>query len=276
MTFFPDAKTFVQIGSLSIAWYAVFIITGAFIAYKLGQHNFKKIGYDPEVLSDYFFGVMITGILGARLWYVIFMWDEIYAQNPLEIIMFRHGGLAIQGGLIAGIAFSLWYFKKHNIDYMVAGDAIMPGVLIAQAFGRWGNFFNQEAHGAATSLSHLQSLHIPDFIIEGMNIGGVYYEPTFLYESLWCLLGLIIILIIRRLKLTKVGQPTALYLMWYGLGRFFIETMRTDSLMLGGFKVAQIISVIMVIIGLLAIMITGRKGRYEDLYDQDENETVRF
>ena len=112
MTFFPDAKTFVQIGSLSIAWYAVFIITGAFIAYKLGQHNFKKIGYDPEVLSDYFFGVMITGILGARLWYVIFMWDEIYAQNPLEIIMFRHGGLAIQGGLIAGIAFSLWYFKK--------------------------------------------------------------------------------------------------------------------------------------------------------------------
>ena len=138
MTFFPDAKTFVQIGSLSIAWYAVFIITGAFIAYKLGQHNFKKIGYDPEVLSDYFFGVMITGILGARLWYVIFMWDEIYAQNPLEIIMFRHGGLAIQGGLIAGIAFSLWYFKKHNIDYMVAGDAIMPGVLIAQAFGRWG------------------------------------------------------------------------------------------------------------------------------------------
>ncbi len=82
------------------------------------------------------------------------MWDEIYAQNPLEIIMFRHGGLAIQGGLIAGIAFSLWYFKKHNIDYMVAGDAIMPGVLIAQAFGRWGNFFNQEAYGSAVSLDY--------------------------------------------------------------------------------------------------------------------------
>ena len=109
-----------------------------------------------------------------------------------------------------------------------------------------------------------------------MNIGGVYYEPTFLYESLWCLLGFIIILIIRRLKITKVGQPTAVYLMWYGLGRFFIEMMRTDSLMLGGFKVAQIVSVIMIIIGLLMIMITGRKGRYEDLYDQDRTETIHF
>ena len=155
-------------------------------------------------------------------------------------------------------------------------DFVAPALLLAQAIGRWGNFFNQEAHGAATTLEHLQSLHIPDFIIEGMNIGGVYYEPTFLYESLWCLLGFIIILIIRRLKITKVGQPTAVYLMWYGLGRFFIEMMRTDSLMLGGFKVAQIVSVIMIIIGLLMIMITGRKGRYEDLYDQDRTETIHF
>lgn len=97
---FPDGKTFVQIGSFSIAWYAICIITGAFIAYKLGQYNFKKIGYNKEILSDYFFGLMITGVLGARLWYVIFMWNELYAENPLEIIMFRHGGLAIQGGIL--------------------------------------------------------------------------------------------------------------------------------------------------------------------------------
>ena len=155
-------------------------------------------------------------------------------------------------------------------------DFIVPALLLAQAIGRWGNFFNGEAHGAVTSLGALQDLHIPNFIIEGMNIGGVYYQPTFLYESLWCLLGVIVILIVRRLKITKVGQPTAIYLMWYGLGRFFIETMRTDSLMLGGFKVAQIVSVIMIIVGLIVIMITGRKGRYEDLYDQDEQETIKF
>lgn len=175
MTFFPDSRTFIQIGSLSIAWYAICIILGAFIAYLIGRHNFKKIGYDPEVLSDYFFGVLFTGVIGARLWYVIFMWDEIYANNPLEIIMFRHGGLAIQGGLIAGIAFSLWYFKKHHIGFMVAGDSIMPGVLIAQAFGRWGNFFNQEAYGSQVTLDFLKSLHLPDFIINGMHIHGAYY-----------------------------------------------------------------------------------------------------
>ena len=172
MTFFPDGKTFVQIGSFSIAWYAICIITGAFIAYKLGQYNFKKIGYNKEILSDYFFGLMITGVLGARLWYVIFMWNELYAENPLEIIMFRHGGLAIQGGIFVGLIFSWWYFKKHKIDFMVAADAIMPGVLIAQALGRWGNFFNQEAYGGMVSLDFLKSLPLPNFIIEGMHING--------------------------------------------------------------------------------------------------------
>ncbi len=113
MTFFPDSKTFLQIGSLSIAWYAILIITGAFIAYKIGQHNFKKMGYNKDILSDYFFGLLIIGIIGARIWYVIFMWDELYASNPIEIIMFRHGGLAIQGGIITGLIFSWWYFKKQ-------------------------------------------------------------------------------------------------------------------------------------------------------------------
>ncbi len=261
MTFFPDAKTFVQIGSLSIAWYAVFIITGAFIAYKLGQHNFKKIGYDQEVLSDYFFGVMITGILGARLWYVIFMWDEIYAQNPLEIIMFRHGGLAIQGGLIAGIAFSLWYFKKHNIDYMVAGDAIMPGVLIAQAFGRWGNFFNQEAYGSAVSLDFLQSLHLPDFIINGMHINGVYYQPTFLYESVANVIGFLLIFFVIRKIQTKQGEQFFSYFIWYGIIRFFIEGLRTDSLYVMGFRTAQLVSIAFVIVGVIGFIYCKKRGK---------------
>ena len=106
MTFFPDSKTFIQIGSFTIAWYAICIIIGAVIAYKIGQYNFKRMGLDKEVLSDYFFGLMITGVIGARIWYVIFMWNELYANNPLEIIMFRHGGLAIQGGIFVGLVFS--------------------------------------------------------------------------------------------------------------------------------------------------------------------------
>ena len=252
MTFFPDAKTFVQIGSLSIAWYAVFIITGAFIAYKLGQHNFKKIGYDPEVLSDYFFGVMITGILGARLWYVIFMWDDIYAQNPLEIIMFRHGGLAIQGGLIAGIAFSLWYFKKHNIDYMVAGDAIMPGVLIAQAFGRWGNFFNQEAYGNLVTNENLQWFPYAVYIEDQQ----AWYQATFFYESVWNLIGLAILLKVYY-TYESTGTTTATYLIWYGIGRAFIEGLRSDSLYIGnsGIRVSQLLSVLLVIAGIVILVV---------------------
>ena len=139
-----------------------------------------------------------------------------------------------------------------------------------------GELFNGEAHGIALSYSQLKDLFIPEFIIDGMNIGGIYYLPTFYFESLWCLLGFVVLLIVRRMKYIKIGATTSIYLMWYSLGRFFIEAWRTDSLMLGGFKVAQIVSVIMILIGLIVIMITGRKGRYEDLYDQDEKETVKF
>ena len=152
----------------------------------------------------------------------------------------------------------------------------VPCLILAQAIGRWGNFFNGEAHGAATTIAELQRMHLPDFIINGMNIGGIYYQPTFLYESLWCLLGFLIILVIRRLKYTKVGQPTAFYLMWYSVGRFVIEGMRTDSLMLGGFRMAQIMSVILFLIGLGIFMITTRRGRFEDLYSKDAEQQINF
>ena len=234
----------------------------------------KRYNYPKEFVFNMCFWTIIFGVIGARLYYVLFNLDMY--SNFWDIFKIWEGGLAIHGGIIFGLLTCYLYCKKYKVRTVRMLDFIVPALLLAQAIGRWGNFFNQEAHGAATTLAHLQSLHLPNFIIEGMNIGGVYYEPTFLYESIWCILGFIVILIVRRLKITKVGQPTALYLMWYGLGRFFIETMRTDSLMLGGFKVAQIVSVIMIVVGLIIIMITSRKGRYEDLYDQDETETIKF
>lgn len=262
MTFFPNGKTFVQIGSLSIAWYAVCIMTGAFVAYAIGQYNFKKMGYNnKELLSDYFFGVLFTGIIGARIWYVIFMWNELYASNPAEIFMFRNGGLAIQGGLLTGIAFSLWYFKKHQIDFMVAGDAIMPVVLVAQAFGRWGNFFNQEAHGGAVSLEFLQSLHLPSFIIEGMYINGNYYHPTFLYESIANIVGFLLIYFVIRKIQTKQGEQFFSYFIWYGVIRFFIEGLRTDSLYVMGLRTAQLVSIVFVIVGVVGYIYCKKYGK---------------
>ncbi len=139
MQFFPSFSVFLKIGSLEIHYYALCIITGALIAYELGQYRFKKLGYARNILSDYFFALLLLGIIGARIWYVIFMWNELYATNPMEIFAVWHGGLAIQGGIFAGLIYSAYFFKKHEIPFLVAGDAIMPGVLIAQALGRWGN-----------------------------------------------------------------------------------------------------------------------------------------
>lgn len=263
-----------SIGNINIYWYSALIVIGAIIALFMIMREGKKYDVSPDFLFNMSFWAIIIGVIGARLYYVVFNLD--YYQNIVDVLKIWEGGLAIHGGVIAGLITIILYCKKYQVRTIRVLDFIAPALLIAQSIGRWGNFFNGEAHGAATTLAHLQNLHIPNFIINGMNIGGVYYEPTFLYESLWCLFGVIIILIIRRIKYTKVGQPTAIYLMWYGLGRFFIEMMRTDSLMLGGFKVAQIVSVVMVLVGLVIIMITSRKGRYEDLYNQDENQAIRF
>lgn len=263
-----------SIGNVKIEWYSLLIVIGAIIAIIMIIREAKRYNYPTDFAFNLCFWSIIVGIIGARIYYVLFNL-ELYS-NFWDIFKIWEGGLAIHGGIIFGLITCILYCKKYKVRTIRFLDFIAPALLLAQAIGRWGNFFNQEAHGAATTLTHLQNLHIPNFIIEGMNIGGIYYEPTFLYESLLCLVGLIIILIVRRLKITKVGQPTAIYLMWYGLIRFFIESMRTDSLMLGGFKVAQIVSVIMIVIGVIIIMITSRKGRYEDLYNQDENQTVRF
>ena len=262
------------IGNFKVEWYSVLIIIGVMIGLTMVMKEAKRYKYPTEFVFNMCFWAIIAGIIGARISYVLFNLN-LY-DNFWDVFKIWEGGLAIHGGLIAGLIVIILYCKKYNARAIRFIDFLVPALLLAQAIGRWGNFFNSEAHGAATTLEHLQSLHIPDFIIQGMNIGGIYYTPTFLYESLWCILGFIIILIARRLKYTKVGQPFALYLMWYGLGRFVIESMRTDSLMLGGFKIAQIISVLMIVVGLIIIMITGRKGKFEDLYNQDENEVIRF
>lgn len=262
------------IGNFKLEWYSALIIVGAMIGISMVLKEAKRYKYSTDYIFNMLFWAIIFGIIGARVYYVLFNL-ELY-NSFWDACKIWEGGLAIHGGLIAGILVILLYSKKYNVRAIRIFDFLAPAMILAQAIGRWGNFFNMEAHGPATTLAHLQSLHIPEFIINGMKINGTYYTPTFLYESIWCLIGFIILLIVRRLKITKVGQPFAVYLMWYGLGRFIIESMRTDSLMLGGFKVAQIISVLMILFGLIIIMITSRKGRYEDLYDQDENDIVRF
>lgn len=264
-----------SVGPLEIRWYSICLliafICGVIIIFKEG----KRFNIDKDYLFNMLFWTIIFSLLGARIYYVIFNFNE-YSNNIMEIFKIWHGGLAIHGGIIAGLLTIIVYTKKVNVSTFKILDMIIPALLLGQAIGRWGNFFNSEAHGAATSLRHLTAMHIPQFIIKGMNINGIYYEPTFLYESLLCLLGFIIILFIRRIKKIRNGQITSIYLVWYGIIRFFIENQRTDSLMIGGFRVAQIISILFIISGVILFIIKSKAAKFEDLYNDEIIDTLNY
>lgn len=266
----------VTIGDMEIRWYSVLILIAAFSLLAITQREASRFGIKKDFIFNMLFWALVFGVIGARLYYVIFNW-EIFRYDYLDIFKVWNGGLAIHGGLIAGLITIILYCKKYKVRTLRIVDFVVVPMLLAQAIGRWGNFFNQEAHGAATTVAKLKSLLVPDFIIEGMTIDGVVYTPTFLFESSICLIAFVILLIIRRGKYNKVGTMSASYLLIYGITRFFIEMSRTDALMLGGFKVAQIMSVIMILVGLGMLMFISRKGKFEDLYNDKNNvDEIRF
>ncbi len=249
-----------NIFGFNVYYYSLCILLGVIVAYILITREGKKQGLPKEFISDLIFYTLIIGILGARVYYCVFNLDY-YLANPSEILKIYNGGLAIHGGVIAGLIFVYFYTKKKNISFIKILDIVAPAVIIAQSFGRWGNFFNQEAHGGITTYQNLKNMHIPEFIINGMHIEGKYYYPTFFFESIWCLIGFIILMIARRNKNLRKGFQIGFYFIWYGLGRFFIEAFRTDSLMFFGLKIAQIVSLIGIIIGII-IIVTNRNKKY--------------
>lgn len=249
-----------NIFGFNVYYYSLCILLGVMVAYILITREGKKQGLPKEFISDLIFYTLIIGILGARVYYCVFNLDY-YLANPSEILKIYNGGLAIHGGVIAGLIFVYFYTKKKNVSFIKILDIVAPAVIIAQSFGRWGNFFNQEAHGGITTYQNLKNMHIPEFIINGMHIEDKYYYPTFFFESIWCLIGFIILMIARKNKNLRKGFQIGFYFIWYGIGRFFIETLRTDSLMFFGLKIAQIVSLIGIIIGII-IIVTNRNKKY--------------
>lgn len=249
----------VQLGPLAIRWYAIFIVSGMILAVYLAMKEAPRKKIDPDTIFDFILIAFPLAILGARIYYVLFDWSY-YKNNLSEVIAIWNGGIAIYGGLITG-AIALYFFTRHRfintLDFL---DIAVPGVMIAQSIGRWGNFVNQEAYGVAVkSLNYL-----PSFIQKQMYIDGSYRVPTFLYESLWNLLGFVLIIILRRkTRLFKQGEITFFYLIWYGFGRMIIEGMRTDSLMFAGLRVSQWLSVGLIIVGLVAFVIRRRDNTIE-------------
>lgn len=259
-----------DLGIFQIYWYSIFILLGIFIALALVYLEIKKTNIDKDTFIDMSFYSIIIGLIGARIYYVLFNLGY-YLKNPLEIIQIYNGGLAIHGGIIFGSIYIIHFCHKKKLNLLKILDIIVVGLIIAQAIGRWGNFFNQEAYGPLTTYQNLKNMHIPEFIIEGMNITGKYYTPTFLYESLWNILGFIILIAIRKLKNLKIGVLSGTYLIWYSLGRFFIESLRADSLMLGNIKIAQLISIILFIIGILLIVTGKNRKKYHTNEKEDLN-----
>ena len=259
----------ISIGAITIKWYAIIILFGIILAWILTLAETNRNGLPKFFITNLMFYCILFGIIGARVYYVIFNLDS-YLSSPLEIIKIWNGGLAIHGGIIAGLLTTIIYCKKYKVKLLKVLDILAPGVILAQAIGRWGNFFNQEAYGNEVSLSFLKSLHIPNFIIKGMHIDGAYFHPTFLYESIFCIIGFLLLLGFRSSKQTKTGSTFALYLIWYGILRFFIESLRIDSLMLGNIKVAQLVSVIMIVFGLMIFGYSNIKQKKycEDVYNE--------
>lgn len=255
-----------DLGIVTIYWYSIIMFVSMVVGFYFVQREARRFDIPNDYISNLAFYTIIFALLGARLYYVVFNLDY-YLANPINIVKIWEGGLAIHGALIFGLIFIIYYTRKYKIKTTRILDMVVVGLIIGQVIGRWGNFFNGEAHGPITTLEHLQSLHIPEFIINGMKINGVYYEPTFLYESLWNLIGFLILIVFRRFRYTKVGQPTAIYLIWYGIGRIIIESLRTDSLMLGNFKMAQIVSIVMIIIGLIIFIYRQCQSRFQGQYN---------
>ena len=254
---------------IQIYWYGIIIATGLILGLLYGSLNAKRLGISADKFLNCVIVGVITGIVGARLYFVLFQWDY-YASHPHKILSINEGGLAIYGGIIGALAGGLIVGKKEKMNIPALLDVTAVGFFIGQGLGRWGNFFNQEAYGVATDLPWRM-------VSEGTN--GIEVHPCFLYESLWCLLGALLLHIFSHTKMRKYhGQMALIYMVWYGLERTFVEGLRTDSLYIPNtdFRVSQILSAVIAVTG-LAVLIVLHKKNYQKLIPYgDEIKLAKF
>lgn len=244
-----------QIGSLSVRWYGVLIATGMLLAILYAYFTAYRFGVDRDKFFDCVLVGIVTAIIGARLYYVFFKWDY-YSQHLSEIFSINEGGLAIYGGIIGALLGGLGMAKIKKLKFLPILDITMMGFLLGQGIGRWGNFMNQEAFGTPTdSLFRMSS---ENTIVDGVQTA---VHPCFLYESVWCLLGFVLLHFFSKKFQRYNGQIFYMYLVWYGLERTIVEGLRTDSLYLhfsiGGYtpRVSQILSAVLVIVGIVMLIL---------------------
>lgn len=264
---FEIKKTAFQVLGVPIFWYGIIIALAFLIAVLLAVKSSKRYGIDPDNILDLVLFAAPAAIIGARLFYVIFSWEQ-FRDNPVEIFMTRNGGLAIYGGIIGAVLVAWLYARKKKIPFMGLTDFAIPYLALGQGIGRWGNFINQEAFGAMTTLPwRMNGTVFNDYLIgeqPDIDLAKWGVHPAFLYESLWDIAIFVFLLIYRKKKKFE-GEVLYLYFILYGIGRFFIEGLRTDSLMLGNMRVSQLLSVVLALVfGALYISSRAKKARESD------------
>ncbi|TFJ93327.1 prolipoprotein diacylglyceryl transferase [Lentibacillus salicampi] len=261
---------FLNIGPLTIYWYGLIIAFGAFLGLYIATKESDKLGLQKDLMVDLVVFAIPVAIIFARIYYVIFEWDRYIGGPWWDVFAIWEGGIAIHGALIGAVLTAVIFARVKHVSFWQLADIAAPSLILGQAIGRWGNFMNQEAHGGPISEETFNSFHtyLPDFIMNQMCIEGVMYHPTFLYESVWNILVLVFLLVLRR-KNPLRGEVFLSYLMAYSAGRLVIEGMRTDSLYVPGteIRMAQLISVL-IILGLAALMWYRRRtGKTTKHYD---------
>jgi phosphatidylglycerol:prolipoprotein diacylglycerol transferase len=259
-------RTAFTIGSVDVQWYGVIISIGLLLAIAFGMSQTKKYGLNPDKVLDCVIGGIVGGIVGARTYYVAMSWDE-YAGDWKSIINIREGGLAIYGGIIGSLLVALIVAKIKKVSIPPLLDLVGMGFLIGQGIGRWGNFFNQEAFGCNTTLpwgmsgGTIQS-HLKTMIANGNTSLSVteLVHPCFLYESVWCLLGFVVLFIFSKHRKYD-GQLFLMYLAWYSFERSIVEGLRTDSLMLGNVRVSQALSIVLFVVSVILLIVKGIKAK---------------
>lgn len=232
---------------IDVMWYGILMAIGMILGTLIALKEAKRVGIKEDNILDLAIIAIPVGLICARLYYVIFNW-EYYDSNPSQVFNFRGGGMAIHGALIGGVLAGYLFSRYKKINFFKLADTVIIGMPLAQAIGRWGNFINKEAHGGPTNLPW------------GIMVDGVKVHPTFLYESIWDF-GIFVFLWMFRKKKSYEGQIIVLYAILYSLGRFFIEGLRTDSLMIGPLRMAQVISLVGVIGGLIAHIYLSKKSK---------------
>ncbi|WP_054859910.1 prolipoprotein diacylglyceryl transferase [Gracilibacillus sp. JCM 18860] len=262
---------FLWVGSLPIYWYGgVIIASGAFLGLWVATREADRLGVKKDYIIDLVVFAIPIAILFARIYYVIFEWDR-YAGGPWwKVFAVWEGGIAIHGALIGAVLTAIVFTRVRRLSFWQIADILAPSIILGQAIGRWGgNFMNQEAHGGPISEATYNNFHqyLPDFIMNQMCIDGTMYHPTFLYESIWNILGFGLLLLLRKYPLRRGGELFLSYVIWYSIGRYFIEGMRTDSLyVVANLRAAQLLSVILIIVAIALIIYRRKKGLSDKTY----------